>query len=148
MKAQADSGSQITADLKQALADLEFTLQEATGQFADQIGPSLVEVFQKILPEIAHAALPDLIIEELKPLMAASPEDQLNIRISPENQPAVQQLLRESGDIQAEVIADETLGSGQANIGLSVGEREIDLEVLNGNILAVVNSFFQSLKER
>lgn len=148
IKAQSDTGTQVTEDLRQALADFDFTLHEATGQFSELIAPNLIEIFNKILPEIAQSSLPFHILEEMKPLISASPEDHLTVRVSPQNASVVKKLIEGDPEIKADVSADDMIGPAQANISVSMAEREIDLQDLSDKILTAVNALFQSLRER
>ncbi len=148
VKAQSDAGAKITEDLRQALADFDFTLNEATGQFSAQIAPNLVEVFKKVLPEIAQNSLPYHILDELKPLISEHPDDHLKICVAPENVAQLQNLVQTNPDMKVDIEGDKMLGAGQANMRVATIEREIDLLELSNKIIGTVEALFQSLKDQ
>jgi len=98
----------------------------------------------KVLPAIAHQAIGPMILEELRPAIERLAATPVTIRTAPANVGMVEALLAQKTELPVEVVAEPTLGLGQAFLKTGAGEVQIDLDGVVEAIGAAVKAYFQT----
>ncbi|HKK50674.1 MAG TPA: flagellar biosynthesis protein [Myxococcota bacterium] len=149
MKAQTEDARRITADLAQNLQDLQFTYEEAYSAVMQALHPLLAQMTTTILPRLAHQSLVPRLTEMLHELARDQGRRSVEIAAAPDDMARLGHLLENEPDIEAALVEDDTLGSGQIYLRFGDAEREIDLSATLDGIDAAVAGFFdQHLQER
>lgn len=142
--AQNDDITRLRTELGRNLAEMALSYRDARRHILSSLEPLLDEMVAKVLPTIAHQALGPMILEELRPTterLAASP---VIVRTAPANLAVVEDLLSHKIELPFEVVAEPTLGPGQAYLKTASGEVQIDLDGVVEAIGAAVKSYFQT----
>ena len=134
-------------ELGQNLQDLAFTYHEAHSHVLRTLEPLLRDMVAKVLPAVAREALGQMVVEELRPLVADLTDAPLSIVTHPENVSMIEDLVIAHARFPAEVRADPTLGPGQAQFRIGPTERVIDLDGVIAAIAAAVSGFFDIEKQ-
>ena len=148
VKAQTEDARRITADLAQNLQDLRFTYEEAHSAVMQALKPLLTQMTTSVLPRLAQESLGPRLAEMLYDL--ARDQGRLNVEIasSPDDAPRLAHLLEADPAIEATLVEDDTLGSGQVYLRFGEVEHEINLaEVLTGIDTAIRGFFDQHQHE-
>ena len=134
-------------ELGQNLQDLAFTYHEAHSHVLRTLEPLLRDMVAKVLPAVAREALGQMVVEELRPLVADLTDAPLSIVTHPENVSMIEDLVIAHVKFPAEVRADPTLGPGQAQFRIGPTERMIDLDGAIAAIAGAVSGFFDIEKQ-
>lgn len=147
VKAQTEDARRITADLAQNLQDLQFTYEEAYGAVMQALHPLLTQMTSAILPRLAHESLVPRIADMLQELARAQGRRSIEIAAAPDDMARLEHLLETEPDIDAELVEDDTLGSGQIYLRFGDTEHEIDLPAILDGINTAVAGFFDQHQE-
>lgn len=148
IRAKTDELTSVSADLARNLQDMSFTFHEARAAMLADIAPILEQIVTKAIPPLAHEALGLQIVEQLTELANEQDPADVEIRVSPNDEPAVQALLPESLTFPVTVIADSHVAKGQCQIRFGVLERQIDVEDVVQNLSQALAGFVhQSQRE-
>jgi len=145
--AQTDEIARLRADLGRNLLDMSLSYQDARRHVLGALEPLLDEMIAKVLPAIARQTLAPIILEELRPAaenMAGAP---LIVRTAPGNCAAVERLVATQTGLPVQVVAEPTLGEGQAYLKLADSEVRVDLDGVIAAIAAAVGAFFRIEKD-
>lgn len=147
--ASAQEQAKISADLSRNLQALSFTYHEARTGVLRAVGPLMIDISAKLLPEVAAESLAPMIAERLAPLIEAQAEVPVSILINPASRGAVAALVEEQTMLPLTLIDEPTLGEGQAALCFGAAEERIDLDGTIAAIrLALAEYFTQSQEER
>jgi hypothetical protein len=140
--AQADADAQERAQVAQALQALAFTFHDARTHVLHALSPLIAEVAARLLPEIAHAALPHLVAEALAPYAELAAEAPVLILAAPETCPRIATLLGPQPALPLRIEEAAGLSPGQVTIRLGETETRVDLDSALATIRTVLDDFF------
>lgn len=140
--AQEGDQTRMGAEIASNLQALSFTYQEARVHVLRAIEPLLSQMAERVLPDMARAALAPMIVETLRPLAEGLAEVPVVLVINPAARPAVEALLERTGGMSLTVETEPTLGEGQAQLRFGQTETRIDLDRAVTDIAAAVRGFF------
>lgn len=143
VKAQTEGARLITADLAQNLQDLRFTYEEAHGAVMQALRPLLMEMTTKVLPRLAQESLGPRLAEMLHELARDQGRLSVEIASSPDDAARLAHLFEADPAVEARLIVDDTLGSGQVYLRLAETEHEIDLAEVLAGIDSAIHGFFE-----
>ncbi len=139
---QADNQTLLGAEIARNLQELAFTYQEARNHVLRAIEPLLAQMTERVLPDMARAALAPMIIETLRPMAAALSDSPVVLVINPAARPAVEALIDRADALPLTIEEEPTLGEGQAHLRFGASETHIDLDRAVTDIAAAVRGFF------
>jgi flagellar biosynthesis/type III secretory pathway protein FliH len=145
--AQADNQALLGAEIARNLQALAFTYQEARAHVLRAIEPLLVQMAERVLPDMARAALAPMIVETLRPLAEGLADTPVVLVVNAAARPAVEALIERAGALPVTVETEPTLGEGQAHLRLGQTETRIDLDRAVTDIAAAVRGFFDLNQE-
>ena len=140
--AQADSQTRLGAEIVKNLQELSFTYQEARSHVLRAIEPLLAQMAERVLPDMARAALAPMIVETLRPMADSLADIPVVLVINPAARPAVEALIEQAGALPLIIEDEPTLGEGQAQLRFGQTETRIDLDRAVTDIAAAVRGFF------
>lgn len=140
--AQADNQTRLSAEIARNLQELSFTYQEARTDVLRAIEPLLAQMAERVLPDMARAALAPMIVETLRPMADALADIPVVLVINPVARPAVEALIERAGALPVTIEDEPTLGEGQAHLRFGQNETRIDLDRAVTDIAAAVRGFF------
>ena len=141
--AQSEDQSRIGAEIARNLQSLAFTYQEARSHVLRTIEPLLAQMAERVLPDIARAALGPIIVETMRPLAARLADTPVILMINPVARPAVEAIIERAVGLPIEVKDEPSLGEGQAYLRFGETETRIDLDRAVADIAAAVRGFFE-----
>lgn len=140
--AQAEDQTRLGAEIARNLQTLAFTYQEARTHVLRGIEPLLAQMAERVLPDMARAALAPMIVETLRPLATSLADSPVILLINPAARPAVEVLIERSGALPVTLEEEPTLGEGQAQLRFGQTEIRIDLDRAVAEIATAVRGFF------
>lgn len=140
--AQADNQTLLGAEIAKNLQELSFTYQEARTHVLRSLEPLLARMAERVLPDMARAALAPMIVETLRPLADTLADIPVVLVINPAARPAVEALIDRAGWLPVTIETEATLGEGQAHLRFGQCETRIDLDRAVTDIAAAVRGFF------
>ncbi|MFV0245772.1 MAG: hypothetical protein ACK5IB_12225 [Qingshengfaniella sp.] len=145
--AATSSNGRIEAGLATSLQDLSFTYQEAYGHVLGAIRPVIQEMVGRLLPRVAQASLPNLIVERLETLLVDAAGAPVTLAVSPADHDRILALLPPDPGFPLTLTEDDTLTEGQVFLKAATLEEEIDTKATLEAIATAVDEFFM-LNER
>ena len=140
--AQQGDQSRIRADLARSLQSLSFTFQDARGHVLQAIRPLILEMTNRLLPQIARDTLGPTVLDALMPLAEELADAPLTLVLNPAVRDRVEGLVAQATGLPM-VIEDElSLSEGQVYIRLGPKEQKVDLDRVTSEITAAVRGFF------
>ena len=140
--AQAEDQTRLGAEIARNLQTLAFTYHEARTHVLRAIEPLLAQMTERVLPDMARAALAPMIVETLRPLAEGLADVPVVVVVNPAARTAVEALIEGSGALPVTVETEPTLGEGQAHLRFGQSETRIDLDRAVSDIAAAVRGFF------
>lgn len=140
--AQAEDQTRLGAEIARNLQTLAFTYHEARTHVLRAIEPLLAQMTERVLPDMARAALAPIIVETLRPMAADLADAPVILLINPAARPAVEALIERSGALPVTIEDEPTLGEGQAQLRFGPSETRIDLDRAVADIATAVRGFF------
>jgi flagellar biosynthesis/type III secretory pathway protein FliH len=140
--AQSEDQTRLGAEIARNLQTLAFTYHEARTHVLRGIEPLLAQMTERVLPDMARAALAPMIVETLRPMAADLADAPVILLINPAARPAVEALLERSGNLPVAIQDEPTLGEGQAQLRFGPSETRIDLDRAVADIATAVRGFF------
>lgn len=136
------------AALERAASDMTFTHVEARQAVLSSLAPLLTEVFSKVLPQVAQAALPQIIAEEVGKIVNKAQSGPIRVGCAPDLVEAVSSILsEETANLEVKVQADPSLAEGQCQINGPHIELDIDMPRVLAEMTEALTSFSESLIE-
>ncbi len=141
VKALSDDRTRISSAFGQHLQDLSFSYHEAYTQVMNAVTPLLDEMVASLLPEMARATLGHHIVEQLQAMSREIGRMEVVIAVAPGKVDAVTPLLEADFGFPIQLMPDDTLSEGQADIRFGQTERQIDLSDLIASVTEAVEGF-------
>lgn len=141
--AQSDDQGRMRADLARHLQALGFSYQEARMHVLKAIEPLLVEIVERLLPDLARETLAPVVLEALMPMAEAMADLPVTLVMNPAARPAIEHLLDRATGLPLILQEELTLGEGQVYLRLGSAETLIDLDRAVAEITAAVRGFFE-----
>lgn len=129
-------------EVARALQALSFTFHDARAHVLQALSPLMAEVAARLLPEIAHAALPHLVVEALAPYAEIASEAPLMVLVNPESRDRVEELIGTRSGLPLRFVETADLGPGQVGLRLGETETRVDLDAALLAIRSALNDFF------
>ncbi|KEO54561.1 hypothetical protein [Thioclava pacifica] len=142
--AQNAETARLHSDLGQNLQALSFTYQEARAQMLQALRPLLVEICEKLLPQMARDSLAGVVVEQLIPEAEALASVPIVISANPVALPQIEELLAHKTDLPLRFVAEQMLGEGQVYLRFSESETRIDLDAVTAAISNAVTTYFNA----
>ncbi len=140
--ARSDAQEQDRAMVAQALQAMSFTFHDARNHVLHALSPLMAEVAARLLPEIAHAALPHLVAEALAPYADLAAEAPVLILAAPESRTRIAALLGPQPGLPVRIEETADLSPGQVSLRLGETETRVDLDAALATIRTALDDFF------
>lgn len=140
--AQQGDQSRIRADLARNLQSLSFTFQDARSHVLQAIRPLILEMTNRLLPEVAHEALAPTVLEALMPLADELADAPLVLVLNPAVKEQVAGVLEQATGLPMKIEEEPSLPEGQVYIRFGTSEAKVDLTQVTADITAAVRGFF------
>lgn len=140
--AQSDADAQDRAQVAQAIQALSFTFHDARTHVLHALSPLIAEVAARLLPEIAHAALPHLVAEALAPYAELAAEAPVLVLAAPESCARIAGLVGPQPALPLRIEEMAGLSPGQVTLRLGETETRVDLDSALATIRTVLDDFF------
>lgn len=140
--AQQSDQTRIRADLARNLQSLAFTFQDARAHVLSSVRPLLLEMTNRLLPEIARVALAPTVLEALMPLAEEMADAPLTLVLNPAVRGQVESLVAEARGLPVIIEEEPSLPEGQVYIRFGTAEASVDLSQVTADIAAAVRAFF------
>jgi len=141
--AQSEDRARVSAELARSLQSLSFTYHEARAHILKAVEPLLREVTGRLLPQIAKASLPQVVLESLMPMVGDLVDAPVTLVMNPASRPAIEELLQKTNGLPLILQDEPTMGEGQVYLKLGDVEREVNLDRAVAEISAAVSGFFE-----
>lgn len=140
--AQQGDQTRIRADLARNLQSLAFTFQDARSHVLQSLRPLMLEMVNRLLPEVARAALVPTVLETLTPLAAELADSPLTLVLNPAVRAQVEDLVAGAAGLPMLIEEEPSLSEGQVYIRLGTSETKVDLSQVTDDIAAAVRDYF------
>jgi len=140
--AQQGDQIRIRADLARNLQSLSFTFQDARSHVLQAIRPLILEMVNRLLPEVAREALAPTVLEAVTPLAEELADAPLTLVLNPAARPQVEDLLTRATGLPMVIEEEPTMPEGQVYIRFGTTETKVDLAQVTTDIGAAVRAFF------
>lgn len=140
--AQQGDQIRIRADLARNLQSLSFTFQDARSHVLQAIRPLILEMVNRLLPEVAREALAPTVLEAVTPLAEELADAPLTLVLNPAARPQVEDLLTRATGLPMVIEEEPTMPEGQVYIRFGTAETKVDLAQVTTDIGAAVQAFF------
>lgn len=145
VKAHAAETDKVTSEISQRLEDMSFTYHEVYVKLALALKPLMVNIVNKLLPDIAKQSLHAHILQEVSALIDAKAENAVEIAVSPVHLAAIGDIIQKHLSLPFSIVAEPSLTSGQVYVRVGQAEREIDLDAVLRGISEAVEAFFEQV---
>jgi flagellar biosynthesis/type III secretory pathway protein FliH len=140
--AQQGDQTRIRADLARSLQSLSFTFQDARGHVLQAIRPLILEMTNRLLPEVARQSLGPTVLDALMPLADQLADAPLTLVLNPTVRDRVEGLVAGATGLPMVIEEEPSLSEGQVYIRLGPKEQKVDLDRVTSDITAAVRGFF------
>jgi flagellar biosynthesis/type III secretory pathway protein FliH len=140
--AQQGDQTRIRADLARSLQSLSFTFQDARSHVLLAIRPLILEMTNRLLPEVARQSLGPTVLDALMPLADQLADAPLTLVLNPAVRDRVEGLVAEATGLPMVIEEEPSLSEGQVYIRLGPKEQKVDLDRVTSDITAAVRGFF------
>ncbi|WP_333816076.1 flagellar biosynthesis protein [Tabrizicola sp.] len=140
--AQQGDQSRIRADLARNLQSLSFTFQDARSHVLQAIRPLILQMVNRLLPEVAREALAPTVLEAVMPLAEGLADAPLTLVLNPAVRAQVEDLVSQATGLPMVIDEEPTMPEGQVYIRLGAGETKVDLAQVTTDIGIAVRAFF------
>jgi hypothetical protein len=138
---QGDQG-RIRADLARNLQSLSFTFQDARSHVLQAIRPLILEMINRLLPEVAREALGPTVLEAVMPMAADLADAPLTLVANPAVRGQIEDLLLQAIGLPMVIEEEPTMPDGQVYIRFGGSEAKVDLGQVTTDISIAVRAFF------
>ncbi|MFO1203307.1 MAG: flagellar biosynthesis protein [Tabrizicola sp.] len=142
VSAQQGDQSRIRADLARNLQSLSFTFQDARSHVLQAIRPLILEMINRLLPEVAREALAPTVLEAVMPIADDLAEAPLTLVLNPAVRSQVEDLLTQATGLPMVIDEEPTMPEGQVYIRFGSSETKVDLAQVTTDIAIAVRAFF------
>lgn len=140
--AQQGDQNRISADLARNLQSLSFTFQDARSHVLLAIKPLMLEMINRLLPEVAHAALAPTVLSALLPMAEKLADAPITAVLNPTVRPQIEGLLTQASGLPLVIEEEPSLSEGQVYIRFGTAETKVDLDRVTLDISNAVRAFF------
>lgn len=147
VKAQADSVAKVSADFGQNLQDMSFTYHEALSKLTLSMKPVMAEIVDKLLPSLMRGSLGVHIVDQLMEMVKEQPSQPIEIIVAPSQVETIQDIAGDKLADPFEVVAEQSLGDGQAYVRIGSVERSIDLDAVLTGVGEAIAAFFHEAEQ-
>jgi flagellar biosynthesis/type III secretory pathway protein FliH len=140
--AQQGDQARIRADLARNLQSLSFTFQDARGHVLQAIRPLILQMVNRLLPEVAREALAPTVLEAVMPLAEEMADAPLTLVLNPAVRAQVEDLVTQATGLPMVIDEEPTMPEGQVYIRLGASETKVDLAQVTTDIAIAVRAFF------
>jgi flagellar biosynthesis/type III secretory pathway protein FliH len=140
--AQQGDQTRIRADLARNLQSLAFTFQDARSHVLQAIRPLILEMTNRLLPEVAREALAPTVLDALAPLAEELADAPLTLVLNPAVRGQVEDLLMQATGLPMVINEEPSLPEGQVYIRFGTIETKVDLSQATTDIAIAVRAFF------
>lgn len=137
----------IRADLARNLQTLSFSFQDARTHVLQAIRPLILEITNRLLPEMAREALAPIVLETLMPMADEMADAPITLVLNPNVRARVEQLLEQATGLPMVVEEEPSLSEGQVYIRFGPAETKVDLSQATAAITNAVRAFFTLTNE-
>lgn len=138
---QGDQG-RIRADLARNLQSLSFTFQDARSHVLQSIKPLILEMVNRLLPEVARESLAPTVLEAVMPMAEQLADAPLTLVLSPAVRGQIEDLLAQATGLPMVIEEEPTMPDGQVYIRFGTAETKVDLGQVTTDIAIAVRAFF------
>ena len=138
---QGDQG-RIRADLARNLQSLSFTFQDARSHVLQAIKPLILEMINRLLPEVAREALGPTVLEAVMPMAADLADTPLTLILNPAVRGQIEELIVQATGLPMVIEEEPTMPDGQVYIRFGTSEAKVDLGQVTTDISIAVRAFF------
>lgn len=138
---QGDQG-RIRADLARNLQSLSFTFQDARSHVLQAIKPLILEMIDRLLPEVARESLAPTVLEAVMPMAEELANAPLTIVLNPAVRGRIEDLLTQATGLPMVIEEEPTMPDGQVYIRFGPAETKVDLAKVTADIAIAVRAFF------
>lgn len=138
---QGDQG-RIRADLARNLQSLSFTFQDARSHVLQAIKPLILEMINRLLPEVAREALGPTVLEAVMPMAADLADAPLTLVLNPAVRGQIEELIVQATGLPMVIEEEPTMPDGQVYIRFGTSEAKVDLGQVTTDISIAVRAFF------
>lgn len=142
-RTEAEDQSRIGAEFARNLQDLGFTFHEARAHVMQALEPLLTGMVERVLPRLVSETIGQTIVEELLPLATAAAGSPIEVMVSPDNRPVVEDMLARADTVPFTLVEEPTLADGQVYLRSGGLERHIDFTAAVDRIGAAISSLYQ-----
>ena len=146
-RALRDDAQDAMSEISQRLQDMSFTLEEARVSLLQTQVPVLTQIFGKLLPAAADAALAVHLQEQIDNLLTGELDQSITISVAPQSLETMESCLRSVIARPFRLVSDPLLEPGQVTLGAGGREREINLDHMVEEILAAIKAYSNTAKE-
>jgi flagellar biosynthesis/type III secretory pathway protein FliH len=140
--AQQGDQSRIRADLARNLQSLSFTFQDARSHVLQAIRPLILEMINRLLPEVAREALAPTVLEAVMPMADELADAPLTLVLNPAVRGQVEDLVTQATGLPMVIEEEPSLPEGQVYIRFGAAESKVDLAQVTADIGIAVRAFF------
>ncbi|MDK2773608.1 MAG: flagellar biosynthesis protein [Tabrizicola sp.] len=140
--AQNGDQTRIRADLARNLQSLAFTFQDARSHVLQAIRPLILEMVNRLLPELAREALAPTVLEALTPMADELADAPLTLVLNPAVRGQVEDLVAQATGLPMVIEEEPSLPEGQVYIRFGSIETKVDLSQVTADIAIAVRAFF------
>jgi len=145
--AENEARTRIGADFAKTLQELSFSYHEARSHVLGALGPLLSAIVEKVVPQVAESGFARTVLEVAMQMAEKAGDAPVEIRVCPENRPALAELTGTDPGLPLRIVEDDTLGPGQALLSGATGECEIDIDGMLDSIRAALDEFLTTEEE-
>ena len=140
--AQQGDQDKIRADLARNLQSLSFTFQDARSHVLQSIRPLILEMVNRLLPEVAREALAPTVLDAVMPLAEGLADAPVTLVLNPANRSQVEDLVAQATGLPMVIDEEPSMPDGQVYIRFGSAETKVDLAQVTADIGLAVRSFF------
>jgi flagellar biosynthesis/type III secretory pathway protein FliH len=140
--AQQSDQTRIRADLARNLQSLAFTFQDARSHVLQAIRPLILEMVDRLLPEVAREALAPTVLEALTPLADGLADAPLTLVLNPTVRGQIEDLIAQATGLPMVIEEEPSLPEGQVYVRFGSAETKVDLSQVTADIAIAVRAFF------
>lgn len=140
--AQQGDQTRIRADLARNLQSLSFTFQDARGHVLQAIRPLILEMVNRLLPEVARETLAPTVLEAVMPMADTLADAPLTLVLNPAVRGQVEEVLAQATGLPMVIDEEPTMPEGQVYIRFGTTETKVDLAQVTTDIAIAVRAFF------
>ena len=140
--AQQGDQTRIRADLARNLQSLSFTFQDARSHVLQAIRPLILEMVNRLLPEVARETLAPTVLDAVMPLADTLADAPLTLVLNPAVRGQVEDLLAQATGLPMVIDEEPTMPEGQVYIRFGTTETKVDLAQVTTDIAIAVRAFF------